>query len=294
MHSYSGKIKVSHIFVVEVGNLVSTPQITEPLPCTPQNIPFTHSFFILLKCLTPIFVRYLLFNLRLSLLFQIVLLTWPGYWFSNLLFSHLPPYSCLHLSKRPNQVSSSILIPYFLNTSTEVKAHNFQAACQGFLYPTYCLMKHLSYLLKRTKWFLLPGPRLKTYKCFCCPHSPSSDKSIYSSCLYISFNYLFHRPGLQRFIFHHPFILSFSRYFCVYLDRSTESSHPTIHTPSPRSFVIALIFWLSPGLKLQFSSVTQSCTTFCNPMNHSMSDLPVNHQLLEHTETHAHRVGDAI
>ena len=42
------------------------------------------------------------------------------------------------------------------------------------------------------------------------------------------------------------------------------------------------------------SSVTQSCLTLCDPMNDSTPDLPVHHQLLEATQTHVHRVGDAI
>ena len=45
---------------------------------------------------------------------------------------------------------------------------------------------------------------------------------------------------------------------------------------------------------VQFSSVTQSCPTLCSPMNHSMPGLPVHHQLPEFTQTHVHRVGDAI
>ena len=45
---------------------------------------------------------------------------------------------------------------------------------------------------------------------------------------------------------------------------------------------------------VQFSSVTQSCPTLCDPMNHSTPDLPVHHQLLEFTQTHVHRVGAAI
>ena len=45
---------------------------------------------------------------------------------------------------------------------------------------------------------------------------------------------------------------------------------------------------------IQFSSVTQSCPTVCDPMNHSMPGLPVHHQLPEFTQTHIHRVGDAI
>ena len=44
----------------------------------------------------------------------------------------------------------------------------------------------------------------------------------------------------------------------------------------------------------QFSSVTQSCLTLCNPVNCSMPGLPVHHQLLESTQTHVHWLGDAI
>ena len=44
----------------------------------------------------------------------------------------------------------------------------------------------------------------------------------------------------------------------------------------------------------QFSSLTQSCPTLCDPMNRSTPGLPVRHQLLESTQTHVHRVGDAI
>ena len=39
---------------------------------------------------------------------------------------------------------------------------------------------------------------------------------------------------------------------------------------------------------LQFSSVTQSCLTLCDPMNRSMPGLPVHHQLPEFTQTHVH------
>ena len=49
-----------------------------------------------------------------------------------------------------------------------------------------------------------------------------------------------------------------------------------------------------PMKRVQFSSVTQSCLTLCEPMNRSTPGLPVHHQLLEFTQTHVHRVGDAI
>ena len=45
---------------------------------------------------------------------------------------------------------------------------------------------------------------------------------------------------------------------------------------------------------VQFSSVAQSCPTLCDPMNCSMLGLPVHHQLPEFTQTHVHRVGNAI
>ena len=77
---------------------------------------------------------------------------------------------------------------------------------------------------------------------------------------------------------------------------------------------IAYIFLYNPGLgkffflnmpqnskvmrqkidSVQFSSVAQSCLTLCDPMNHSAPGLPGHHLLLEFTQTHVHRVGDAI
>ena len=45
---------------------------------------------------------------------------------------------------------------------------------------------------------------------------------------------------------------------------------------------------------VQFSSVAQSCLTLCDPMNSSTPGLPAHHQLPEFTQTHVHRVSDAI
>ena len=63
--------------------------------------------------------------------------------------------------------------------------------------------------------------------------------------------------------------------------------------------MIFFSFWLTSlcmtiSRSIQFSSVAQSCPTLCYPMNHSTPGLPVHHQLLEFTQTHVHRVGDAI
>ena len=54
--------------------------------------------------------------------------------------------------------------------------------------------------------------------------------------------------------------------------------------------------WLrswTPYCQVLFRSV-QFSLTLCNPMNWSMPGLPVHHQLPEFTQTHVHRVGDAI
>ena len=42
------------------------------------------------------------------------------------------------------------------------------------------------------------------------------------------------------------------------------------------------------------NSVIQLCPTLCDPMDCSMPDLPVHHQLLELAQMHVHWVGDAI
>ena len=62
---------------------------------------------------------------------------------------------------------------------------------------------------------------------------------------------------------------------------------PEIEPTSPVSSVLHMD-------SVQFSSVTQSCPTLCDPMNRSTPGLPVHHQLLEFTQTYVHRVGDAI
>ena len=60
---------------------------------------------------------------------------------------------------------------------------------------------------------------------------------------------------------------------------------------------------LGPGTRLdhsrdfvsvQFSAVTQSCLTLCDPMDCSMPGFPINHQLPELTQIQVHRVSNAI
>ena len=52
---------------------------------------------------------------------------------------------------------------------------------------------------------------------------------------------------------------------------------------------LCLLHWRASSLPL-----AQSCPTLCDPMNHSTPCLPVHHQLPEFTQTHIHRIGDAI
>ena len=59
-------------------------------------------------------------------------------------------------------------------------------------------------------------------------------------------------------------------------------------------FPILLFSCVSLHFSLQIRSVVQLCPTLCDPMNRSMPDLPVHHQLPEFTQTHIRRVSDAI
>ena len=64
--------------------------------------------------------------------------------------------------------------------------------------------------------------------------------------------------------------------------------HPLVIKNSPESRNIRNI------RSDQIRSVAQSCLTLRDPMNCSMPGLPVHHQLPEFTQTHVHRVSDAI
>ena len=64
--------------------------------------------------------------------------------------------------------------------------------------------------------------------------------------------------------------------------------------------VIYILFFIVYAIALhlksvyQFSSVTQSCPTLCDPMDCRTPGFAVHHQLLELAQTYVHRVGDAI
>ena len=58
--------------------------------------------------------------------------------------------------------------------------------------------------------------------------------------------------------------------------------------PIDKVCCIKLYFFIS---SFQFSLVTQSCPTLCDPMGCSTPGFPVHHQLPELTQTHVHWVG---
>ena len=58
--------------------------------------------------------------------------------------------------------------------------------------------------------------------------------------------------------------------------------------PSADEWIRKLWYIYTMEYSVQFSSVTQSCPTLCDPMNRSTPGLPVHHQLPEFTEIHVH------
>ena len=78
-----------------------------------------------------------------------------------------------------------------------------------------------------------------------------------------------------------PLSAAFRWLFCVHMEFSLHQIFLSYKDTSHNGLV-------------QFSSVTQSCLTLWDPMNGSTPGLPVHHQFPESTQTHVHRVGDAI
>ena len=90
-------------------------------------------------------------------------------------------------------------------------------------------------------------------------------------------------------------LLNFSQLQFLPGNRRLETSQGYCHPPPREVTQIKPLAML--GIQrhsIQFSSVAQSCLTPCDPMNCSTPGLPVHHQLPEFTQTHVHRVGDAI
>ena len=81
----------------------------------------------------------------------------------------------------------------------------------------------------------------------------------------------------------------FQSYFIIFID-ACHCVWKIVEDLMVLSFYKEDFFWRL----VQFSSVTQSCLTLCNPMDCSTPGFPVHHQLPEIAQTHGHRVSDAI
>ena len=134
------------------------------------------------------------------------------------------------------------------------------------------------------KWFLLPFPKASQWK-------ESSDFLLGIFILlndFVQFSEFWKYCSVQN--------SSCFKYICAIsilsdgkLAQSLNISFQKVHLKNTFYRSHLLIISL-----VQFSSVTQSCPTLCDPMNCSTPGLHVHHQLLEFTQTHVHQVDDAV
>ena len=111
------------------------------------------------------------------------------------------------------------------------------------------------------------SPRLSRL-CVCHPLFSTSGWESLCRVLYLKVNFL--REGLSVGLLHR-----FGAWHTIIGQPLQASCNPILHS-------------------YQFSSVAQTCLTLCDPMNRSMPGPAVHHQLPEFSQTHVHRVGDAI
>ena len=97
--------------------------------------------------------------------------------------------------------------------------------------------------------------------------------------------------GSTNYYYYFLFFGYFQGTIFKFADSSASSN--LLVKPSSK-ILISLTVFFSSKIFIQFSSVTQSCPTLFDPMNYSTPGLPVHHQLPEFTQTHVHRVSDAI
>ena len=78
---------------------------------------------------------------------------------------------------------------------------------------------------------------------------------------------------------------------CKHKHTHTHRESLSFHDPENSLYLNSLYLEMLMSTKFfyfQFSSVTQSCPTFCDPMDCSMTGFPVHHHLPELAQTHVH------
>ena len=90
------------------------------------------------------------------------------------------------------------------------------------------------------------------------------------------------------------FTEKFSRRMVSHHEENRDRGWQTYYVSFTGRNKVLGFYTLFPISSVQFSSVTQSCSTVCDPVNCSTPGLPVHHQLPEFTQTHIHQVSDAI
>ena len=82
---------------------------------------------------------------------------------------------------------------------------------------------------------------------------------------------------------------------CEFRQQNTKELAPLVFLSWVRDIFILHLLQISQSItSVQFSSVAQLCLTLWDPMNCSTPGFPVHHQLPELTQSHVHRVNDAI
>ena len=123
---------------------------------------------------------------------------------------------------------------------------------------------------------------------------PSTQWPLLPDCLQITVSSCLHRAP-------HPGVITVD----LWPSSKLPSSLLSWHGPSKPKGKLThdfRVLWSHSSQEVSFSmtattqirSVAQSCLTLCDPMNPSTPGLPVHHQLPEFTQTHVHRVSDAI
>ena len=105
---------------------------------------------------------------------------------------------------------------------------------------------------------------------------------------YLDFNFCNDLNGKSNYLYFFQCYLQFSYHKIIHSHRIKIPF--LLNTITKHRFGSDFITSVSQSV----SSVTQSCLTFCDPMNRSTPGLPVHHQLPESTHTHIYWVGDAI